>query len=74
LELAEGEYRALVWAGAAGWVAAVLFVPVAESLEVLRFINGLKEGPLKAFDFFYWSVVVVGVTGLGSSILATGEG
>jgi hypothetical protein len=55
-------------------VAAVLFVPVAESLEVLRFINGLKEGPLKAFDFFYWSVVVVGVTGLGSSILATGEG
>jgi hypothetical protein len=55
-------------------VAAVLFVPVPESFEVLRFIEGLKEGPLNAFDFFYWSAVVVGVTGLGSSILATEEG
>lgn len=52
----------------------MLFAPVAESLEVLRFIKGLKEGPLKAFDFFYWSVIVVEVTGLGSSILAMGEG
>lgn len=48
-------------------------VPVAESFEVLRFIKGLKEGPLKAFAFFYCSAVVVGVTGLGSSILATGD-
>jgi hypothetical protein len=54
-------------------VAAVVFVPVAESFEVLLFIKGLKEGPLKAFAFFYWSAVVVGVTGLGSSIFATGD-
>ena len=72
--MAEGEYKALVWAGAVGWVAAVLFVPVAESLEVLRFIKGLKEGPLKALDFFYWSVIVVVVAGLGSSTLAMGAG
>ena len=64
---------ALVWAGAPGWVVDVLFAPVAESLEVLRFIKGLKEGPLKAFDFFCWSVVVAGVTCFCSSILDTGD-
>lgn len=49
----EGEYRA--FEVAAGWlVGGGLALPeFPESLEVERFISGLKLGPLKALGFFY---------------------
>lgn len=60
--LAEGEYKELDCAGAGeGWLLAVL----PESFEVLRFIKGLKEGPLKALGFFY--SVAAEAIGFGSS-------
>ena len=35
-----------------------------ELLEVLRFIKGLKEGPLNALDFFYYYPVLARNVGL----------
>ena len=37
-----------------------MFAVFPESFEVLRFIKGLKEGPLKALGFFY-SVVAAAI-------------
>ena len=63
--LAKGEYKEFDCAGAGeGWLDAVL----PESFEVLRFIKGLNEGPLKALGFFY--SVVDEEIGFGSSTFA----